>query len=210
MTPETSIVTSESPRLAALLDVNITRDRLLLAMGESIIDQGLTNTVVADIVKRARVSRRTFYEEFSDRTECFLELCERTSAVAREVIDAAAEPELPWEEQTRRAVDAYFAFMSADGALTRSMLFEIYGLGERGMTAHRRVHHRFTDQLFQLAARARKKEPAMRPISYAMSSAAVAAIYELILMLGEDPAQITIDEARETAIQLILAVAAPA
>lgn len=197
---------SYSPRLAAMFDPEVPRDRLLIALGETVMEKGFADTVVADIVKRARVSRRTFYEEFSDRGECFLELCERATTVAREVIDAAADPALPWEEQTRNAVDAYFALMSADVALTKSMLFEVYGLGERGMTEHRRTHHKFAEQLFRLAERARESEPAMRKIDYATASAVVAAIYELILLTAEDPPRATFDEAREAAIRLVLSV----
>jgi AcrR family transcriptional regulator len=200
------LTTSYSPRLAALFDPEIPRDRLLIALGEVIMEKGFANTVVADIVKRARVSRRTFYEEFADRAECFLELCDRATAVASDVIEAAADPQLTWEEQTERAVDAYFAFMSADVKLTRSMLFEIYGLGERGMAAHRRTHRRFTEQLHRLAERAREADPQMHPIDYATASAVVAAIYELIMLISEEPQLVTLDEARATAVRLVLSV----
>lgn len=197
---------SYSPRLAALFDPEVPRDRLLIALGETIMEKGFAETVVADIVKRARVSRRTFYEEFADRSECFLELCDRATAVSRDVIEAAADPALSWEEQSKNAVDAYFAFMSADIKLTRSMLFEIYGLGERGMAAHRRTHHQFAEQLHRLAARAREAEPSMKAIDYPTACAVVAAIYELILLTSEEPARASLDEARATAVQLVLSV----
>ncbi|MGK2878540.1 MAG: TetR/AcrR family transcriptional regulator [Solirubrobacterales bacterium] len=197
-----------SPALAVLFDDDVTRDRLMRAMGESLMEKGYAGTVVADIVKHARVSRRTFYEEFGDRGECFLELCNRATDVARAVIDQAADPTLPFEEQAKRAVDAYFAFMTVEPLLTRAMLFEVYALGDRGLAGHRETHHTFTEQLLALADRARQVDGSIRDISYASAAAVVGAIYQLIQMATEEDPRVSIDEARVAATELVLAMAA--
>lgn len=196
--------TTTSGALALLFDEEVTRDRLMLAMAESLMEKGFAKTVVADIVKRARVSRRTFYEEFADRGECFLELCNRTTDVSRRLIDAAADPALPWEDQTSGAVDAYFNFMTAEPRLTHAILFEVYALGERGLAAHRETHHEFTDQMMDLAARARENGAKIREINYATAAAVVGAIYQLIQMMSDDNPRITVDEARQAALDLVL------
>lgn len=198
---------TDSPALAALFDENVNRDRLLRAMGESLMAQGFAGTVVADIVKRARVSRRTFYEEFTDRGECFVALCDRTTDVAREVIAAAADPELSWEDQATRAVDGYFTFMTIEPLLTRAMLFEVYALGERGLASHRETHHKFTEQLRELADRARATDDSIREISYASAAAVVGGIYQLIQMATEEEPRVSIEEARLAATHLVLAMA---
>lgn len=200
----TESTTTSSPTLAALFDENLTRDRLLLAMAEALMEKGFANTVVADIVKRARVSRRTFYEEFADRGECFLALGERMTELERQVIELAADPELPWEEQTTRAVDSYFALMTAEPRLTHALLFEIYALGERGIVGHRDIHHLFTEQLVTLARRSRENGADIREINYATSAAVVGAIYQLLQMIYEDEPRISVDEARQAAIDLVL------
>ena len=46
------------------------RQRLIDALAASITDVGYSATTVADIVRRARTSRRTFYENFTDREAC--------------------------------------------------------------------------------------------------------------------------------------------
>jgi len=199
--------TSASPALAALFDEDVNRDRLLRAMGDSLMEKGFAGTVVADIVKRARVSRRTFYEEFVDRGDCFIALCDRTTDVAREVIAVAADPELSWEEQSTRAVDGYFAFMTIEPLLTRAMLFEVYALGERGLASHRETHHKFTEQLLELANRARETDDSIREISYASAAAVVGAIYQLIQMATEEKPRVSVDEARIAATELVLAMA---
>lgn len=202
-TPETTT----HPALAALFDESITRDRLMRAMGESLMEKGFAGTVVADIVKRARVSRRTFYEEFADRGECFLALCDRATDVARVVINQAADPELSWEDQSKQAVDAYFNFMSVEPLLTRAMLFEVYALGDRGIAGHRETHDKFTEQLLELAARARETDDSIRDISYASAAAVVGAIYQLIQMATEEEPRVSMDEARVAAVELVLAMA---
>lgn len=195
--------------LAMLFDQDVTRDRLLLAMAESVIEKGYAGTVVADIVKGARVSRRTFYEEFTDRGDCFLELCNRTTEIERQAIDAGADPSLPFEEQVNRSVDNYFALMAAEPRLTHAMLFEIYGLGERGVEGHRRVHHLFTEQLMGLAERSRAAGAQIRELNYAKAGAVVGAIYQLLQMIYEDEPRISVDEARQAAVELVLDAARP-
>lgn len=188
------------------LDPALVRDRLLLAMAESIVEKGLSQTVVADIVRNAKVSRRTFYEEFADRGECFLELCDRSTAAARDVIEQAADPSLPWREQTVNAIDAYFAFMTAEPALTRSFLFEIFGMGEAGGLKFREIQHRFAEQLLRLAERSKQSDPTINDVSYAMTSAIVSGICELVMLSLESDQGVSTDEAKATALQLVFDV----
>ncbi len=201
--------TQISPALAALFDESVTRDRLMRAMGESLMEKGYSRTVVADVVKRARVSRRTFYEEFSDRGECLLAMCDRSTEVAREVIAVAANPDLPWEDQVENAVSAYFEFLTLEPRLTHAMLFEVYALGERGLASHREVSHAFTEQVLELAERSRAAGADIREVSYATAAALVGAIYQLLQLMSDEPQRITVEEARRAAIDLVLDSARP-
>ena len=49
------------------------RGRMIAAMAETVAAKGYAATTVADVVARAGVSRKTFYEHFADREECFLD-----------------------------------------------------------------------------------------------------------------------------------------
>lgn len=195
--------------LEQLFDLSQTRDRLMFAMAENLMERPYSEIVVADVVKRARVSRRTFYEEFADRGDCFLALCDRSSEISRQVIDAAADPTLPWEEQVSRAVGHYFGFMTAEPRLTHSLLFEIHALGERGLVSHRETHHTFTEQMLELAERSRENGAEIRALDYPITAAAVGAIYQLMQMIAEDEPRITVDQARAAAIELVLDVTTP-
>ena len=48
------------------------RGRMLGAMADAVATKGYAGTTVADVVAGAGVSRKTFYEHFSDKEECFL------------------------------------------------------------------------------------------------------------------------------------------
>lgn len=196
--------TTTSPALDALFDEDSTRDRLMRAMCESLIEKGYAETVVADVVKRARVSRRTFYEEFADRGDCLLAACSRSTERARAVIDHAADPSLPWEQQVENAVGAYFLFHTTEPRLTHSLLFEIYSLGERGLASHRETSHAFTEQMIELADRSRAAGAPIRELSYATAAAVVGAIYQLVQLMSDSPQRITVEDARRAAIDLVL------
>jgi AcrR family transcriptional regulator len=49
-----------------------TRERLLEATIDVVAQSGYINTAVADVISRAGASRSTFYEQFSDKDDCFI------------------------------------------------------------------------------------------------------------------------------------------
>src|SRR5262249_49664221 len=59
---------------AALVDADPFRLRLFDGLASSIGERGYRATTVADIVRHARTSKRTFYDQFASKEECFLEL----------------------------------------------------------------------------------------------------------------------------------------
>jgi AcrR family transcriptional regulator len=192
------------PALAALFDESIVRERLMRAMCELMAEQGFAKSVVADIVKRAKVSRRTFYEEFSDRGECLLALCDHCTIAARALIDGAADPELPWEKQVENAIDSYIAFLTLAPKLTHAMHFEIYALGDRGLAFHQSVNHAFATQVVEIAERAAAAGAEIRKPDYATAIGIVGAIFQLLQAAEDDPQRITIEEVRAAAVGLAL------
>src|SRR5215208_4754465 len=48
------------------------RGRMLEAMAQVVADKGYGAATVADVIERAGVSRKTFYEHFKDKEACFL------------------------------------------------------------------------------------------------------------------------------------------
>src|SRR5260370_17926315 len=81
------------------------RERLLDAMAQSIEDKGYRETFVGDVVRIARTSRRSFYENFADREACFLALFDWAQEEMMGAVAAAVSSEDPWERQVNHAPD---------------------------------------------------------------------------------------------------------
>ncbi|MGH2822903.1 MAG: TetR/AcrR family transcriptional regulator, partial [Thermoleophilaceae bacterium] len=55
------------------------RARLLEAVGRAVADKGYAAATIDDIVRGAGVSKKTFYEHFKDKLDCFLAAYEAAS-----------------------------------------------------------------------------------------------------------------------------------
>src|SRR5690242_4043853 len=88
------------------------RTRLLEGLARSLREKGLQRTQISDIVRNARTSRRTFYECFPDKESAFVELIRAASVAVLASVEAAIDPEAPWEEQVEVAIDAYLTALA--------------------------------------------------------------------------------------------------
>lgn len=104
------------------------RSRLLDALVDSIVEDGYRETTVADIVRHARTSRRTFYEHFASKEECFVALLAAVNAEMLEAIPRAVDPDSPWQDQVRQAIEAWIAFAESRPAITLSWIREVPAL----------------------------------------------------------------------------------
>src|SRR2546421_9153276 len=105
------------------------RQRLLDGLATSIAENGYRRTTVADIVRRARTSRRTFYAHFSDKEACFVALLADTNAQMIRQISAAVDQSAPWARQVREAVEAWIASAESRPAITLSWIRDVPSLG---------------------------------------------------------------------------------
>src|SRR3989344_4062753 len=111
------------------------RDRLLQGMARAVATKGYADTTIADIVREAGVSRRTFYENFADKAECLTALYESASGNALAVLRGAINPQSDWQAQVEQALSAYFGALACNPVLLRTLFIEILGLGMPGLAA---------------------------------------------------------------------------
>jgi len=198
---QTRFVTAEAPPVARLLD----------GMAAAITEKGYAATTIADVVARARVSKRTFYEHFADKEACFLALytaaAEHSLAVIAQA--AAAEEGRPWRDAIEAGVRAYLAELASEPALTRTLLMEIQAAGPRALALRRAVLQRFADQLRDLVEEGRAERPEVRSLSPALSTALVGGVNELTMLAVEEGRAHELEDIADVAAELILAVLAP-
>jgi AcrR family transcriptional regulator len=161
------------------------RARLLEGMQQAVARIGYAELTIGDVVSRARVSRRTFYEHFASKEECMLALFEARSDEVLATIEAAIARLPPGEARIDAGVTAYLASIQADVGAVRTRFMEIYQLGEKGLQVRRRILRGFAELLGrELRAAGSPADP-----SPAMLTALVGGINELVLeALEEDRA----------------------
>ncbi len=79
------------------------RLRLMRAMAEVMAEKGYARTSVADILRRARVSRETFYELFDSKQDCFMSAFEQAYAHILDAVTPTAERSRPGRASDSRA-----------------------------------------------------------------------------------------------------------
>ena len=64
------------------------RERLIAGLAEAVAENGYAGTTIAHITRHAAVSRRTFYEHFASKDECFVAAYDTVMAELRERVGA--------------------------------------------------------------------------------------------------------------------------
>lgn len=148
---------------------------------------GYSAVTVADVVRHAQMSKRSFYEFFRDKDDCLLAAYRGLSEVTIRGIESAfvhsePDPDTGWVARIHAAANAYVSTLARSPLLTRTFLLEIHAAGAPGLEVRRAVHLRFATLLERLVELARKENPAIEPLSRPMAIAMVGGINELVLV----------------------------
>lgn len=186
------------------VDVDENAARLLEGLASAIAEKGYAATTIADIVRHAHVSKRTFYEHFEDKEACFLASYQAVTERLMATIALAVNPDVDWQTQLHAAARAYLHLLEENPALTRTFLVEIHAAGPRALELRRKVHQQFAELLRGLVNSGRRKHPEIRPLSPNMATAIVGAINELVLVAVEGGGRLR--DLERTATELLSAV----
>jgi AcrR family transcriptional regulator len=89
------------------------RERLLDAAAAAMAEQGYSDLTVRELIDRAGVSRRTFYQLFDDKLECVLAAHARAFDRLGGAIAGACGAGLPWPNRVGAAISASLEFAVA-------------------------------------------------------------------------------------------------
>lgn len=182
------------------------RSRLLEGMARAVARKGYPDTTIADIVREAGVSRRTFYEHFTTKAECFVALYEAASRNALQVLQSAIDPAHEWQAQVTHALKAYLGAMAMNPVLLRTLFIEILGLGAEGLAARRRVNQEIAGFMLEVVNGRRAAGRRSPPLTLEMATAVVGGINELVLQAIEQDRAHRLEELAAPASQLVRAV----
>ena len=167
------------------------RQRLLDGLAASITDDGYRNTTVAGIVRHARTSRRTFYEHFADKEDCFAALLTGANEEMIRQISAAVDPKAPWDSQIRQAVEAWIACAESAPAITLSWIRDLPSLGAAGRRLQRDMIEAFVVMIQTLTDTGELRAIGVRPVSRQRAIILLGGLRELIAATVEDGGKVT-------------------
>jgi AcrR family transcriptional regulator len=117
----------------------IQRARILAAMFDVAAERGAANVRVAHVVERSGVSRRTFYEMFTGREDCFLAAFEDALAFASQRVLPAYQAERKWSERIRAGLVALLSFLEEEPVIGRLLIVESLAGGAKALERRNRV-----------------------------------------------------------------------
>jgi AcrR family transcriptional regulator len=159
------------------------RERLLRAMAELVGQRGYEATTVPQVIAAARVSSNTFYGFFTDKTDCFIALCEQLGHELLgqlESSDVEAADPLEGLAALNNGLRAYLRWWPDRPALARAYFVELPAAGPRALEERDRQLERFEAILRYTAERARVILPDTPPLRDIDVRAAGIAMRELV------------------------------
>jgi AcrR family transcriptional regulator len=105
------------------------RARIVSAMVEVASEVGYLGAAVAPVVARAGVSRRTFYELFDGREDCFLAAFDWGVEQARRAMREAYASQRSWRDRARHALAALLLLLDSEPELARVCVVDALGAG---------------------------------------------------------------------------------
>ncbi len=127
----------------------IQRARMIAALVEVAGERGVGGVTVAHIVARSGVSRRTFYELFDDREDCFLAAFDQAvERGARSVVPAFRAPGT-WRERTRAGLVALLEYLDDEPRMGALCIVDALGAGPVALERRSQVVRVLIDAVHQ-------------------------------------------------------------
>jgi AcrR family transcriptional regulator len=145
-------------------------------MIDAIAEHGYAKTTVAHVSAHAGVSRKTFYQHFSNKEDCFLTTYDQISARAILGVERAYEEADGWPGRVEAAIRALFEAAIENPGAVRLVLIEINALGPAGIQRRERsiVHYeRFLHNALELA-------PGKRALSDTVAKAVIGGLNRVL------------------------------
>lgn len=100
------------------------RERLIAGLAEAISENGYAGTTIGHITRHAAVSRRTFYEHFASKDECFVCAYDTVMEELRERVSTDFNEESDWPHAVRAGIAAMLSFLVVEPNLARLCMVE--------------------------------------------------------------------------------------
>jgi len=114
------------------------RARVLAAMRELVATHSYRDVAVAAVLRHAGVSRKTFYELYAGKEECFVAVYEGEMGRLLTPVMQAFEGSEPWVDRLRTALGVLLGALAGDPSAARICFVEVLAAGP--LALERRAH----------------------------------------------------------------------
>ena len=153
------------------------RARILVAVAETVSEGGgYTRMSVEDIVRRAGVSRKTFYEQFANKDEAFLAAFDDGAKLLLASVRSAVDAEKTFAGRVIAGFGTFLAVLAASPAFAHLCIVEVLAAGPEAIERRTRVMAEFAAMIQENAALL----PRARRVPALTADAIVGGIYEAI------------------------------
>ena len=135
------------------------RQRLIRAVPVAVRAKGFGAVTVEDICVQAGVSRRTFYEVFEDREDCFLAAFEQALELTSKRVLPAYESHDKWRERIRAALGALLSFLDEEPVIGKLLIVESLSGGPKTLERRAQAIARITSAIDDGRGEARAASP---------------------------------------------------
>ena len=153
------------------------RLRLIRAMATVVAKAGYVSVSVADIVKEAKVSRRTFYELYKNKEDCFLDLIKLGSDALLGQLEQSHLHNQLNEATLGEFIKNYLQLLSSEQDFARCILIETFAAGQRAIELRYEITSNISQLMINMHESVAARHPnSIRPtpdielITYAISS----------------------------------------
>ena len=115
------------------------RNRMIDATIDVVGEKGYAELTVSDVIKRAGVSRRAFYEHFANREDCFFATYDAIMAESSAAVGNAFGSGTSFPSDAQGAIEAIFQRALRRPDAVRVLLVEIGAAGPEGIIRRERV-----------------------------------------------------------------------
>jgi AcrR family transcriptional regulator len=187
------------------------QERLQRAVIAAVAESGYAAVTVADIVRRARVSRAAFYAHFADKEACFLAatraggnlMIDRVTAATRSLPADSAD-----EDLLRAGCRAFLQFLSDEPAFAEVFYVNMPAAGQRAADRISAAARRFADMTETWHRRARDRHPEWPEVPSEAYLGLAGATAELVRSAVHDGRTHALPDLADTIVSLHLAVLA--
>jgi AcrR family transcriptional regulator len=186
------------------------RARLMRAVIELGAERGFESLTLSDIVGRAGVARRTFYEHFGNKEACCMAAYDYAAGQLVDRLAAARPPEVePLPSRIEHYVRALLDLATEQPTLVRMFTADAGAAGPAAGAHQRHMRRQIAGGLVALSAAQHELDRSSAPLTHVRALAIVGAVNELIQQTFHERGARALRELEEDIRDVVLALHSP-